>query len=142
MKPKAGCTSAMAIMLFALPLTLAAASMTPGQYEYTIKINMPGAPSMPAQTIQQCLTAKDVAGTKGFEVPPSPNSDCQMKDLTQTGSQFAYKVACTKPERIDGTVKGTHTPTGMTMDMTMVISGAPGPITQNITARRLGDCKQ
>ncbi len=142
MKRSTGFVTSLAVTLFAAPLTLAAAGMTPGQYEYTVKINMPGAPSMPAQTLQRCLTAKDVAGDKGFEVPPSPGSDCQIKDLTQTGGQFAYKVACTKPEKMDGTVKGTHTPTGMTMDMTMTMAGAPGPIMQSISARRVGDCKR
>ena len=115
--------------------------MTPGLYEYTIKMNMPGGPAMPAQTSQQCLNAKDVAGNKAFEMPASKDSDCQVKDLTQGGGQFAYKVACTKPQKMDGTVKGTHTSTGMTMDMTMVMAGAPGPMTQTITARRVGDCK-
>jgi len=118
-----------------------AADMTPGQYEYTLKMNMPGGPSMPAQTVQRCLSKQDVSGTKAFEMPAGPNSDCQIKDLTRSGGQFAYRVACTRPEKIDSSVKGTHTATGMTMEMTMAMPGAPSPITQSITARRLGDCK-
>jgi cytoskeletal protein CcmA (bactofilin family) len=64
-----------------------------------------------------------------------------MKDLAQSGSQFSYKVACTKPQKIDGAVKGSVTATGMTMDMTMEMAGMAGTVTQSITARRLGDCK-
>ena len=117
------------------------AAMTPGLYEYTVKMNMPGGPAMPPQTMQQCLTAKDVAGNKAFEMPASKDSDCQVKDLTQSGGQFSYRMACTKPQKIDGTAKGTHSTTGMTMDMTMTMAGMPGPMTQSISARRLGDCK-
>ena len=33
------------------------------------------------------------------------------------------------------------TATSMTMDMTMTVPEAPGPIQQSVTARRIGDCK-
>ena len=131
--------AALAALLPALPLT-ATAAMAPGLYEYTIKANMPGAPAnMPAQTMQRCLSAMDVAGNQAFEMPRDPNSDCQMRDMTQSGGQFAYKLACTKPQQINGAVKGTATATSIAMDMTMTIEGIPGPLTQSITARRLGD---
>jgi hypothetical protein len=132
-----------ALLAFAplcLPSVVLAAGLTPGQYEYTIKMNMPGAPAnLPTQTVQRCLSAKDVAGDAAFQQPPRPDSDCKMSDMNQSGSQFSYKVACTKPQKLDGTVKGTYTATGMTMDMSMNMP--QGQMTQNITARRVGDCK-
>ena len=142
MKPNLTCVAALAALLLALPLT-AAAAMTPGLYEYTVKANMAGAPAnMPPQTMQRCLGAKDVDGNKAYEMPAGANSDCQMRDMNQSGSQFSYKVACTKPQKMDGAVKGSVTPTSIAMDMTMTMEGMPGPMTQSITARRLGDCKQ
>ena len=69
------------------------------------------------------------------------DSDCQIKDLTQSSGQFSYKMACTKPQKMDGIAKGSQSSTGMTMDMTMTMAGMPGPMTQSITARRIGDCK-
>ena len=96
---------------------------------------------MPAQTVQRCLTAKDVAGSKGFEMPPGPGSDCQMKDLVQSGGKFSYKMSCSKPQKLDGAVQGAMTPGGMTMDMTMNMDGMPGAMTQSITAKRISDCK-
>ena len=95
-----------------------------------------------AQTTKRCLSAKDVDGNKALEMPPDATSDCQMKDLAQSGGQFSYKLTCTKPQKIDGAVKGSTTPTSIAMDMTMTMEGMPGSITQTITARRLGDCKQ
>jgi hypothetical protein len=141
MKRNLLCSMALGTLVSATPLC-ASAAMTPGLYEYSVKMNVPGAPAgMPAQTSQRCLTSKDVDGNKAYEMPPNPNSDCQMKDLAQSGSQFSYKVACTKPQKIDGAVKGNVTSTGMTMDMTMDMAGMSGTVTQSITARRLGDCK-
>jgi hypothetical protein len=141
MKQKYACLAVSASVMFALPLTLAAAGLTPGQYEYTIKMNMAGMPNMPAQTMQRCLTAKDVAGNKSFEMPADPKSDCQTKDMVLSGSQFSYKMSCTKPQKLDSTVKGSYTATGMTMDTTMLMDGH-GTMTQTTTAKRIGDCKQ
>ena len=132
-------TAAVAVLL--APLA-AAAAMTPGLYEYTIKMSMPGAPAnMPAQTFQRCLNAKDMEGSKAYEMPPNPGSDCQIKDLSQSGGQFSYKMACTKPQKIDGAVQGSLTSTGMTMEMTMTMAGMAGHMTQSITAKRVSDCK-
>ena len=128
-----------ALAAFMLPLS-AGAAMTPGMYEYTVKMNMPGGPAMPAQTFQRCLTAKDVDGSKAYEMPQAPGNDCQIKDLNQSGGQFSYKMACSKPQKMDGTVKGSMTATGMTMDMSMNMEGMA--MTQAMTVRRLGDCKQ
>ena len=128
--------------LLALPMTVAAAGLSPGLYEYTIKMNMPGVPAnMPAQTSQRCLTAKDVEGNKSLEMPADNKTDCKVNGMTQTGSQFTYNVACTKPHKMDGAVKGTFTATSMTMDMTMTMADMPGPMTQTITAKRISDCK-
>ena len=133
--------SALAATL-ALPLA-AAAQMTPGMYEYTIRMSMPGAPAnLSAQTLQRCLAAKDLEGSKAFEMPAGPGSDCQVKDLVNAGGRFSYKLACTKPQKLAGTVAGALTPTGMTMDMTMTMDDMPGPLTQSITAKRISDCSQ
>ena len=120
----------------------AASALNPGLYEYTMKMNMPGAPTtLPSTTIQRCLNAKDVEGAKATEMPPMPNSDCKVLDRNISGAQFSYRISCTKPQKLDGDVKGTVSATTLSMDMTMHTPGAPAPMTQNISAKRLGDCK-
>ena len=129
-------------MLSVPPAAHAASGLTPGLYEYTMKMNMPGAPmNMPAQTSRRCLNPKDVESNKALEMPPEPNSDCQVKDMVMTGGQYSYKIACTKPQKLTGDVKGTVTANSMTMDMTMTIPEVPGPVQQTVMARRVGDCK-
>jgi hypothetical protein len=142
MRRKAACRLFSASFLFALPLTAAAAGPTPGLYEYTIKMNMPGMPNaanIPPQVVKNCVTAKDISG-KGYGVPPK-DSDCRVKDVVESTGQFSYKIACTKPQKMDGAVKGTYTATTMTMDMTMAM-GSGGTMAQSTTAKRIGDCKQ
>ena len=130
-----------ASVLFALPLTLAAAGLTPGMYEYTTTMNIPGMPAgMGTHVSQHCLTQKDISSNNAFNSSRDPNSDCQIKDFSERGNQFSYKVSCTKPQKMDGAIKGTFTSTNMTMDMTMAMDG--GSMSQTTTAKRIGDCKQ
>jgi hypothetical protein len=129
-------------LTLAFPLA-AAAQMKPGMYEYTIKMNMPGGPgNMPTQTMQRCLGKKDLEGNKAYQMPQGQGSDCQIKDMVENAGKFSYKMACTKPQKMDSNVQGSITPTGMNMDMTMTMEGMPGPMTQTITAKRVGDCAQ
>jgi hypothetical protein len=128
--------------LAALPAVAAAATLTPGLYEYTIKMSMPGMPAgaaMPAQTAQHCLTAKDVA-TKGYGTPPK-DSDCKVQDMKDSGGQFSYRLSCTKPQKMDGTVKGTATATTINMETTIAMSNG-GTMIQSTSGKRIGDCKQ
>ena len=142
MKPRFASLILLAAGLFALPLTLAAAGLTPGMYEYTVKMNMPGMPAgMGAQTFQRCLTAQDTAGTNAYSAARDKNNDCKIKDLRESGGQFSYNMSCTKPNKMEATTKGTVTATSMTMDMTMSMPEAGGTMTQTTTAKRLGDCK-
>lgn len=133
--------SAVLLPLFgALPAVHAASTLTPGLYEYTMKMNMPGM-AMPAQTSRRCLNPKDVESNKALEMPPEPNSDCRVSDMVMTGGNFSYKIACTRPQKLNGNVKGAVTTNSMTMDMTMTIPEMPGPVQQTVTAKRVGDCK-
>lgn len=131
-----------AALALALPLA-AAAQLKPGMYEYTIKMSMPGGPAnMAAQTMQRCLAKKDLEGNKAYQMPQGPGSDCQIKDMVESAGKFSYKMACTKPQKMNGAVQGSFTQTSMNMDMTMTMDDMPGPMTQSIVAKRLGDCTQ
>jgi hypothetical protein len=137
MKRFAAALSASALL--ALPLA-ASAALTPGMYEYTMTMNMPGMGSMPARTIQRCVSASDLSGaTKGYGAPARDGSDCKMTDFSESGGKFSYKMSCTKPDKMDATVTGTATATSMSTDMTMNMKG--GTMTQSTTAKRIGDCK-
>ncbi len=128
-----------------LPATLFAGpalALNPGLYEYSMKMSMPGMPgNVPPTTTQRCLGPRDVEGSKAMEMPQMPNSDCKVLNQVINGAEFSYRVACTTPQKLDGDVKGTVGATSLNMEMTMRIPEAPGPMTQNITARRIGDCK-
>ena len=120
----------------------AASSLTPGLYEYSVKMNMPGMPAdMPPQVTQRCLNPKDIEGGSAYGMPRD-KSNCTVTDMKEDGGQFSYKMACTKPQQFSADAQGTLTATSIEMNMTMTMAELPGPITQKVTARRIGDCKQ
>ena len=125
------------------PAAQAAPTLLPGLYEYTVQMNMPGMQvgGMPPQVSQRCLKPQDVEGANAYTMPGS-NTDCKVTDMKEDGGQFSYKMACTKPQQFTADVKGTITETSVAMNMTMTVAEMPGPINQNVTARRLGECKQ
>lgn len=141
MHPRLACTALFALALAALPHLCSAASLSPGMYEFTTTMNMPGMPAgMGSHTSQRCITPKDVSNNSAYSGARDPNNDCQMKDFAESGGQFSYKMTCTRPQKMDSTVKGAVTATSMTMDMTMAMNGGR-TMTQTTTAKRIGDCK-
>ena len=84
--------------VLALPLA-AAAQMTPGMYEYTIKISMPGGPgNMPPQTSQRCLGAKDLEGTKAYQMPQGPAATAKSRISRRAAASFRTRWRARNPK--------------------------------------------
>ena len=126
-----------ALALLALPLA-AAAALTPGMYEYTMTMNMSGM-SMPARTIQRCLTAEEANAKDSYAGTQRDGSDCKISDYAESGGKFSYKMSCSKPDKMNATVTGAGTATTVSMTMTMTMDG--GTMTQTTNGKRIGDCK-
>src|SRR4051812_46737662 len=118
MKQKCLLLAGLLYALLVVPLH-AADTMTPGLYEYTVRMSGAGVPANVApQTFRQCMTPEDISSKRNY-VPGNQNTDCQVKDRKESGGTFAYAIACTKPQKWDGTVTGSFTATSMSMNMTM-----------------------
>lgn len=122
-------------VLAAAPLAADAAGMRPGQWEYTMKMEMPGMPvAMPATTYKHCLTQADV--DQGEQYKQDGKGDCEIKNMKQSANGASYDVACK-----DGTSGHYEFTTGadsMTGKGTMNTQGMA--MTQSFSAKRLGDC--
>jgi hypothetical protein len=119
----------------ALP-AVAADGMRPGQYDYNIKMEMPGMPfAMPPMTMQHCLTQADL--DTGRQYQGQPNQDCEVKNLKQSPGKASMDLVCK-----DGTTgKGEFTfgNDSLTGKTTMTKDGQA--MVMNMTARRTGECK-
>ncbi len=69
----------------------AAPPMNPGQWQVTIKTEMPGIPvPIPPITQTHCLTEEDMVPQKG-----EPGQNCKTVDYNVSGSKVTWRMICT-----------------------------------------------
>ena len=112
--------------------------MRPGNWQVTMKMNMPGM-EMPPMTQTHCVTAEMLKDPQSA-LPKGPQGgDCKVSDYKFTDSTATYKVTCTQPTPMTmlGEMKysGTDSYTGT---MTMDANGQK--LSMNFDAKRLGEC--
>jgi len=117
----------------------AAPNMREGEWEFTMKMEMPGMPmAMPAQVMSRCITKKDL----GNPVPgPQPgDSRCKMTDHRMQGNTATWKMACEDGTTGSGTA--TYGDTTYTSTITTLQGGQPPAMTMHQNGRYLGACKK
>jgi hypothetical protein len=126
------------LALAVIPAALAAEpNMQPGNYDYTVKMEIPGMPfAMPPQKFQHCITQDDVA--KGKQYENQGNQDCETKNLKQSAGKASFDIAC--KDGTTGSAEYTFTGDGMSGKTLMTKEGHP--MTMNMSAKRAGDCKK
>ena len=131
--------SCMLVNLLIVALPAWGMNLTPGKYEITSKVDMPGMPGgMPPTTITQCLTEQDPvphtsAGAKG----------CKITNMTTEGDTVKYALVC-KQQGMESKSSGEMTYKGETFYGTtqtkMGSSGDGMTITTKISGKRIGEC--
>jgi hypothetical protein len=117
---------------------LAADGMKPGMYDYTVKMEMPGMPfQMPPQNFQRCVSQADVDKGKQYDNQSDRGSDCEVKNMKQSGNKVSFDLACK-----DGTTgHAEYSATDTTMSGKTVMTREGTPMTMAMSAKRVGDCK-
>lgn len=131
--------------------------MKPGEYEYTVSMEMgkmPGMPEgmqgmkMPGTTFKHCVTQKDIEqgdkkmlGQRGRGDKGAP--ECEVKDVKQSGNSASFKMSCKGEMQMEMDTTMTFTDNGYTMasKMTGNRGGQPMNMNQKIEVRHLGPCK-
>lgn len=130
--------STAALLIATLPATVMAdkPAMKPGQWEYTMKMEMPGMPfAMPPIKTQRCLTQDEI--NRGDQYAKDEKNECQVKNLKQSAGSASYDVACK-----DGTTGHYDFTYGAdTMTGKGVTDSQGQKVTTNFSSKRLGECK-
>ncbi|MEQ1438999.1 DUF3617 domain-containing protein [Fontimonas sp. SYSU GA230001] len=115
---------------------LADTTPQPGQWEYSIKMEMPGMPfAMPPMSVKQCLTETDA---KRGAVYTDQKSDCKVENLKQSGGKVSYDVVCTGEHAVKGHYEFTVTPTSLDGVGTMDVQGQT--MRHVMSGKYLGPC--
>jgi hypothetical protein len=119
-----------------MALSAGAAGPIPGDlWENTTQMAMPGmGMAMPARTQQSCLA-------KNSNEPPvsAPDKNCEMYDVSSSGSTTRWKMRCTGQQAMSGegeiTYQGRESYNG---SMTMSMDGQT--MNMKMSGKRIGDC--
>lgn len=110
----------------------------PGQWEYSIKMEMPGMPfSMPPVSVKQCLTEADA---KSGAVYKDQKNDCKVENLKQSAGKVSYDVSCAGEHPVKGHYDFTYTPTSLNGVGTMDMQGQS--MRHTMSGKYLGPCSQ
>ena len=134
---------AASLLVPAVPLYAAPPNMQEGLWEITTTISIEGVPfSMPPMKVTHCYTKKDLedsSKTRPAAGGSKKKSDCEVKDLKESGSAASWKIEC--KDGTKGTGEATYKGSTYSLTQKVVDKGGDGASTTTINAKRLGACK-
>ncbi|MGH8661778.1 MAG: DUF3617 domain-containing protein [Burkholderiales bacterium] len=117
----------------------AAPNMREGEWEITLKMEMPGMPmAMPPQVMSRCVTKKDLANP--VPGPQAGDSRCKTTDHRMQGNTATWKMACEDGTTGSGTA--TYSDTSYTSTITTLQGGQAPAMTMRQNGRYLGACRK
>jgi hypothetical protein len=129
------------LLTLGLSMTVMAQGSSPmreGNWEVTMKVNLPGMEGAQPMKQTQCVTAamlKDPASA----MPSGPGGDCKITDYKLANNTATYKLTCTQPFPLNGTGEMNYAGSDAYSGTLTVDMGGQN-LVMNIDAKRLGDC--
>ncbi len=114
-------------------------NMQEGLWEITVKMEMPGMPmNMPSMTHTQCITNEDMVPSGS----PQQAEECKITRTKMEGDTVTWTMECDSPEgKTRATGKIIYS--GNTFKGTIKMTMKEGmEMTQHLSGRRIGNCKQ
>jgi hypothetical protein len=117
-------------------------NMREGEWEITMKMEMPGMPmAMPPQVMQRCITKKDLADAhKPVPGAQAGDSRCKLSDHKMQGNTATWTMTCEDGTTGSGTA--TYGETSYTSTITTLQGGQPPALTMRQNGRYLGACRK
>jgi hypothetical protein len=134
------------VALAAGPFDAMKGKMKEGLYEYKMDVDMPNMPAgmkMPTQTIQKCVTAKEL-DEGNFARGANQKQDCEIKDVNFSGNNGSYKMVCNGTNPMTADVKMVFRDNGFTSDMNMTMNqgGQQMHMKQHLDGTYKGACSK
>ncbi len=129
------------LCLSAAPALAAGPNMTDGQWEMTMKMDMPGLPfAMPPITYSRCLTSKDLVPSQ-----QDKNKECTTISSDIKGDTVSWVSECKDKKGVVTRSTGAITYKQDTFDGTISVTSVPakageGSMSMKMAGRRIGAC--
>jgi len=134
------------LMAIAIPALAAAASIEPGNWEFTVDVHAKGLgafqPKPGPVTKTRCITPEQAANPAKVMSDAGARGECEFSNEHDTGAEFSFNVRCTGRIPLEGTAKMRYT--AQTLDGDLDLEGdAQGmkfTSRSHVSGRRLGPC--
>jgi hypothetical protein len=145
--------SLISFILLLAPSSLAAQTLSPGQWEMTITITKLDAPSLPPAmakamlqkptTVRSCISAQDVAKSPE-RVFTASNGSCKAEEASISNGRIRTRMLCNNSgTRITVTSTGSYTAQSFDVNAVSVMTGQGMTMTttSRTVGKRVGACK-
>lgn len=135
-------TASLVALLSLLPVSSAFAEE--GElWQMEVKMEMAGMPSMPAQSVQQCLPKQSAAEREESVIPK--DASCKMTELKKSGNKTTFKMACNgKGNSMTGSGEVEQLGSNGYRGTTHMVINNQGQgrmeMTQSFSSKRIGKC--
>ena len=138
------CTLALPALAADNPWGAMKGKMKEGQWEYTMKMTMPGMPGggMTMPGFKQCITAAQIeSGGVGQKEGKMPEQ-CSVRNMKVSGNTATYTMECTKDPKMVSDVSMTFAGDSFTMkqNTTMDQGGQKMQMVNDMTGKYVGPC--
>ncbi|MFA5515584.1 MAG: DUF3617 family protein [Desulfuromonadales bacterium] len=126
--------------LLLVPSAFAEPDMQEGEWEISVKMEMPGMPfALPPIKHRTCITKENLVPQ-----PVEKNQECTMTEMTSKGNVVAWVMDCKTEEgtmHSEGKITYQGDSFAGAIASTMRSADGEAPMNQQISGRRLGPCK-
>ena len=134
------------LVAIAIPALAAAASIEPGNWEFTVDVHAKGLgafqPKPGPVTKTRCITPEQAANPAKVMSDAGARGECEFSNEHDTGAEFSFNVRCTGRIPLEGTAKMRYS--AQTLDGDLDLDGdAQGmqfKSRNHVSAHRTGPC--
>ena len=131
-----------AALLCAIPASLPAQSLEPGEWEFNSTTSSPSLSKPHSLTIKQCVKKEDADNPERWMGRQAEKRDCKFTQQKSGADTISWQVSCPKSSmRGSGTARIDGRSLESDMQMSGNVHGRSFEMRTRMTGRRLGPCK-
>jgi hypothetical protein len=130
-------------LVLAAAANAAVPNIKEGLWEITVRMEIQGMPSMPPQTMQQCITQKDISDPRMMAPRDSKDSQCEVTEHKMQANSATWTMVCRGEHAMSGSGSFTFSGTSYTgtSRMSMKQGGDTINMTVNYSGKHIGPCR-
>jgi hypothetical protein len=133
------CSTVVALMVLMCVTGRAQVSLQPGLYERVMEVDAAGSTGQNKDTI--CMTPEEAKDVVKMIATAGKETDCKLSDVKTAPGKLTFNVSCKDGSGVTTIANDVTYGPDWYINVSKGESGG-GPISQKISAKRIGECKK